>query len=272
MSLTDHKITYWENPISDLPDSPQLSADAMKTAFDSNSNELKTSVNGIITELTSTAGAGQIGSAPITGVTGTTIWAQLSDFFTNVFGVIGSYFDLTSASSAYRARISHGGTKSYFGIKTTASTPVSQVELSAQASGTFLQINNASGDMRGMLGTSNVDSTSSLWLSNADDAIAKVGNTIDQDESVCGLWLTGSDYPHTSLEMTHRVTAGTCSLAMGYGTSPIYQVVVESTSGGGRIILRGAAGAVGAELVIDPTAGGQIKLYDAAGTIKQTIG
>ena len=272
MSISSRKISTWTSPVADQLDRPALTASQMKAVFDSNSEQLKTSVNGLIDDLAGATGAEQIGSAPIVGITGTTIWAQLSDFFTNVFGVIGSYFDLTSASSAYRARISHGGTKSYFGIKTTASTPVSQVELSVQEIGTFLQINNASGDMRGMLGTSNVDGTSSLRLSNADDAIAKFGNTIDQDESVCGLWLTGSDFPHTSLEMTHRVTAGTCSLAMGYGTNPIYQVVVESTSGGGKITIRSAAGAVGAELVIDPTAGGQIKLYDAAGTIKQTIG
>lgn len=51
MAFSDYRITNFEKPVSALADTPQMSADALKEWFDSNSTgELKTSVNGIIDE------------------------------------------------------------------------------------------------------------------------------------------------------------------------------------------------------------------------------
>lgn len=47
MSLTDRKIAAWTNPVAAESDRPNRSAAAMKTVFDSNSNQLKDAVNGI---------------------------------------------------------------------------------------------------------------------------------------------------------------------------------------------------------------------------------
>lgn len=76
--LNDRKITDWTQPVSSLDDRPQMTAAALKAAFDSNTNQIKPAVNGIIDDLTGTTGAGNIGVEAIAGVTGTTIQAMLA--------------------------------------------------------------------------------------------------------------------------------------------------------------------------------------------------
>lgn len=78
MALNDRKITDWTQPVSSLDDRPQMTASALKAAFDSNTNQLKPAVNGMIDDLTGTTGAGNIGVAAIAGVTGTTVQAMLA--------------------------------------------------------------------------------------------------------------------------------------------------------------------------------------------------
>ena len=53
MSISDRKIGEWQHPIVDELDKPVRSASEMKTVFDSNSNELKAAVNGLIDDLLS---------------------------------------------------------------------------------------------------------------------------------------------------------------------------------------------------------------------------
>ena len=76
--LNDRKITDWTQPVSSLDDRPQMTASALKAAFDSNSNQLKPAVNGMIDDLTGTTGAGNIGVEAIAGVAGTTVQAMLA--------------------------------------------------------------------------------------------------------------------------------------------------------------------------------------------------
>ena len=78
MALINRKITGWAQPVSSLDDKPKLTAAALKAAFDSNSNELKPAVNGLIDDLTGTGGAGEIGVSPVEGVSGTTVQAMLA--------------------------------------------------------------------------------------------------------------------------------------------------------------------------------------------------
>lgn len=78
MALTNRKITGWAQPIVSLDDKPKLTAAALKAAFDSNSNELKPAINGMIDDLTGTGGAGEIGTSPIEGVTGTDVQTMLA--------------------------------------------------------------------------------------------------------------------------------------------------------------------------------------------------
>lgn len=78
MALNDRKITDWTQPVSSLDDRPQMTAAALKAAFDSNTNQIKPAVNGMIDDLTGTGGAGNIGVATIAGVTGTTVQAMLA--------------------------------------------------------------------------------------------------------------------------------------------------------------------------------------------------
>lgn len=46
--ITDYKIESFAHPVSDLPDVPNMSASDLKKHFDSNSNELKESLNSLI--------------------------------------------------------------------------------------------------------------------------------------------------------------------------------------------------------------------------------
>lgn len=55
MSIQDRKITSFTNPVSGMPDSPSeagMTAQAIKENFDSNSNELRKALNGLIDDLT----------------------------------------------------------------------------------------------------------------------------------------------------------------------------------------------------------------------------
>lgn len=54
MAITDRKITAWTNPIASEADRPQRTASDMKAVFDSNSNQLKESLNGLIDDLSPT--------------------------------------------------------------------------------------------------------------------------------------------------------------------------------------------------------------------------
>lgn len=73
MGLLDRKITSFVQPVTSLDDKPQMTAAALKAAFDSNSNELRPALNGVIDDLTGTGGAGEIGVTAISGVDGTTV-------------------------------------------------------------------------------------------------------------------------------------------------------------------------------------------------------
>ena len=77
MALTNRRITSFAQSVSSLDDKPKLTAAALKAAFDSNSNELKPAINGMIDDLTGPTGAGEIGTSPIEGVTGTDVQTML---------------------------------------------------------------------------------------------------------------------------------------------------------------------------------------------------
>ena len=82
MSITDNKITRWNNPIVNEADRPQRSASNMKEIFDSNSNQLRDALNNLIDALAS-GGAEDIGAA-VEGMEGQnveTILAELKGFY-----------------------------------------------------------------------------------------------------------------------------------------------------------------------------------------------
>jgi len=78
MSIQENKITIWTNPVVNEADRPQRSAADMKAVFDSNSNQLKESLNAVIDALLSTDGAGNIGAA-VSGMDGATVAALLAE-------------------------------------------------------------------------------------------------------------------------------------------------------------------------------------------------
>lgn len=77
MGLNEQKITRFKQPVSSLADRPQMTAALLKAAFDSNTEELKTALNGLIDALRASAAAGEIGAETITGVSGTTVQGLL---------------------------------------------------------------------------------------------------------------------------------------------------------------------------------------------------
>ena len=76
--LKDRKIIDWTQPVSSLADRPRMTAAALKAAFDSNTNQVKPALNGVIDDLTGTDGAMNIGTSPIDGVTGTDVQTMLA--------------------------------------------------------------------------------------------------------------------------------------------------------------------------------------------------
>ena len=77
MALTDNKITTWTNPIVNEADRPQRSAADMKAIFDSNSNQLKKALNGLIDAL-GQSGGGDIG-ASVEGMAGNNVQALIAE-------------------------------------------------------------------------------------------------------------------------------------------------------------------------------------------------
>lgn len=77
MAIKDNKITSWTNPIVNEADRPQRTASEMKAVFDSNSNQLRQALNGLIDDL-SKNGAAELPAAPLDGVAGTTVEEQLA--------------------------------------------------------------------------------------------------------------------------------------------------------------------------------------------------
>lgn len=85
MTLSSRKITSYVNPVANLPDNPSMSgmtAAQLKAAFDALANEeLKTSINGIVDDLTAvtdgTSGADNIGATAIADLNGLTVQALL---------------------------------------------------------------------------------------------------------------------------------------------------------------------------------------------------
>ena len=116
------KSTVSTTNISDLPNKPLISPTALKAAFDKYGADDKPFVNSLIDELESitpgSSGAENMGSAPISGVTGTTVHAQLSDLKAQNVNTMLLTGDQTAA-----------------GIKTFSSSPVVPVPtLDGQAS------------------------------------------------------------------------------------------------------------------------------------------
>lgn len=84
MPIVDKKIAAFAKDVSDLVDKPTgMSAAQIKEQFDAAPNELRVALNGLIDILLSAtvgdSGAENIGSPVIVGVTGDTVYEQLSD-------------------------------------------------------------------------------------------------------------------------------------------------------------------------------------------------
>ena len=77
MAIQDNKITTWTNPVVNEADRPQRSAAEMKSVFDSNSNQLKAALNGLIDALAQ-SGGGDIG-ASVEGMAGNNVQALIAE-------------------------------------------------------------------------------------------------------------------------------------------------------------------------------------------------
>lgn len=79
MALIDRKVNEWSQAVSSLDDKPKMSATDLKAAFDSNTNQLKPAINGIIDDLTGADGASNIGLTAIDNTDGQTVQAVLEN-------------------------------------------------------------------------------------------------------------------------------------------------------------------------------------------------
>ena len=92
MALIDRKVGEWSQAVSSLADKPQMTAADLKAAFDSNTNQLKPVINGIIDDLTSTDGIKNIGAA-VDGLIGLTVF----DVFASVVAKLAERYTKTEA-------------------------------------------------------------------------------------------------------------------------------------------------------------------------------
>lgn len=100
--IKDNKIISWKTPIISLEDKPKLIAADLKACFDSNSNELKDSLNGVIDTLTSKTGADNIGITQIDNTDGNTVQQalqNLSDKLTKVDPYLGNPVSITQGGT-----------------------------------------------------------------------------------------------------------------------------------------------------------------------------
>lgn len=78
MGFTERKVAAWVNPVSAEADRPARTAEAMKAVFDSNANQLKAALNGLIDDLGGAEASGRLGSSAIGGISGSTVLEQLA--------------------------------------------------------------------------------------------------------------------------------------------------------------------------------------------------
>lgn len=100
--IKDNKIVSWKTPVISLEDKPKLTAVNLKACFDSNSNELKDSLNGVIDTLTSKTGADNIGITQIDNTDGSTVQQalqNLSDKLTKVDPYLGNPVAITQGGT-----------------------------------------------------------------------------------------------------------------------------------------------------------------------------
>lgn len=97
MSLSANKITSFTFLHQAQPDRPNTvfpSSAAFKAAIDTQAQQCQTAINQTIDDLTSivlgTSGGEQVGSAPIFGVAGTNVRAQIADIFAQLQAVVVS--------------------------------------------------------------------------------------------------------------------------------------------------------------------------------------
>lgn len=107
MSITDNKITTWNNPIVNEADRPQRSASDMKAIFDSNSNQLRTALNNLIDALAQ-GGASDIGAA-VEGMEGQTVEAILAEMKRILDTLQESHEDLDEAYQSFTADLATAG-------------------------------------------------------------------------------------------------------------------------------------------------------------------
>ena len=136
-----------------------------------------------------------------------------------------------------------------------------------------ITMRNASGAQRVALLAEETDDVATLRLLDATGVGTLLGTQVGTGGGKYrGLWLFGSTGSNIAAHLGHNIVTGNSYLGMKHGTSSINQVYIESNETAGKISLRSAGDVLFAEIVFDPTAGGQIKLYNASGVLKQTIG
>lgn len=165
MPITSRKITAFAKKVADFPDRPggTITAAEIKAQFDSSPEELRVAHNGAMDDLTSTtagaSGAHNVGSAAISGLTGATVYEQL----TGLKGFADSataHAALTTSAHGGIAPSSHvGATGSAHGVATSGvngfMSSTDKSKLDAIASGA--EVNQNAFSKISVSGQSNVD-------------------------------------------------------------------------------------------------------------------
>lgn len=108
-----NKIGEWIEPVVSLDNKPNISADQLKAAFDSNSNQIREIFNAFIDAISAASAAGSIGTQAYNDIAASTVQAflqALSDKIDNLVieaGAVSSVFgragDVVASLGDYRA-------------------------------------------------------------------------------------------------------------------------------------------------------------------------
>ena len=91
MALSEHKITEFENKITELADQPNMQPDELKQYFDSSPEELRQAHNGLCDALAATTAAAEIGFAQTAGVPEDTVQDAIENVQAQVTAATSSW-------------------------------------------------------------------------------------------------------------------------------------------------------------------------------------
>lgn len=181
-------------------------------------------------------------------------------------------FYLGVAPGTRQVRIGHSQDGDYAYLAIRSETLQTRVVMASDAQYSGIVAYNPTGQRKFSLQQDDVGDCAQLSLDDSLGYGVRLGTiwSMGHTETYRGCWIRGQN-SIDAIYLGHTFQTGRTAMWMRNGTSTTYQIYFETTDTGPRITLRQPNDKLGLELLADDTNGGIIKLYNAAGVLKQTI-